>query len=105
MDLFDLPPAPVGKTDTSAAAASFITAKNLTGLRKKVYDTLLLAGDRGRTPDEMIGIDFRDEINPYSLRPRLTELRNAGIAIDTGQRRPNRRGRGEIVYKLSGIPA
>ncbi len=100
IDLFDLPPAAPGKTDTSKEAAAYITVHNLTGLRRKVYDTLALHGDRGRTPDEMIAYDFGDDINPYSLRPRLTELRNAGIAVDTGERRPNRRGRNEIVYKI-----
>jgi len=86
-------PAP-GKTDTSREAAEKI-APAITGLRKQVYDFIVDHKEFGATSDE---IDRNTGINLLSVRPRLTELKQAGLICDSDRRRPNRGGRREIVF-------
>jgi hypothetical protein len=92
-DLDNVPPAP-GKTDTSRAAAEYV-APRLTGLRKAVYDAVAAAGSDGIAPER---IAEEHDIWLYTVKPRLTELRKAGLIADSGRRIKNSRGRDEIVW-------
>lgn len=89
-DLFEWTPPP-GKTDTSAEAAATIAPK-LSKRRKLVLSTLGVA----RTGSEIAaGLGIPE----LSVRPRLTELHQHGYIEDTGNRRPNKWGHNEIVWK------
>ena len=92
-DLDTVPPAP-GKTDTSQEAADYVAPK-LTGLRKGVYEAVAAAASDGITPER---IADEQDIWLYTVKPRLTELKQAGLVVDSGRRQENSRGRNEIVY-------
>lgn len=79
--------------DTSDRAAAEIAPKAPT-LRERVRRALL-AHPAGLTADE-IAAHLGEDI--LSIRPRVTELRNTGTAIDTGRRRENARGKRQIVW-------
>ena len=73
-------------------------------LRDQVLAVILGAGERGATPSEVIAAldrgrarHGREPVNPYSVRPRVTELWQGG-AIKVVGRRPNPRGNREEVY-------
>jgi len=54
---------------------------------------------RGRTADELLRADFKS-FNPYTIRPRLTELVDFGLLYVRGDMRLNRRGNNEMVYRV-----
>ena len=89
--LFDQP-AP-GKTDTSAEAAEAIAPK-APRLRHAINELIRVAPS-GLTTSELACMTTAGLL---AVRPRCTELRQAGMIIDTGKRRPNLNGRNEIVW-------
>lgn len=74
--------------DAQASAAS---------LREAVV-TVLTKNARGLTADE---IALRLGSTPFAIRPRVTELKQAGRVVDTGARRSNLSGRSAIVVALA----
>lgn len=99
MNLFDYAetyPASPGfkRTDTSRQAAEDMKP-NAATLRAKVLRVLALGP---RTADECAA-DLRHPI--LSIRPRLSELRELGKVVDTGERRRNASGKNAIVWALA----
>lgn len=80
-------------TDTSAAAADAVATK-AKPLREQAFD-LLMAEPAGLTADE---IAERLGRHYGSIRPRLTELRDAGRVTDSGLRRSTAMGAMQIVW-------
>lgn len=80
------------QVDTSIAAAE-LAALTSNHLRYLVHKTLCEQGDR--TVDEVCAIAG---LPRYSLQPRFTELRKAGLIRDTGERRFNASGARAIVW-------
>ncbi len=56
------------------------------------------SGTAGRTPDELADLIGA---SPLAIRPRITELRKAGLIVDTGCRRLNRSGRKAVVWRAA----
>jgi predicted ArsR family transcriptional regulator len=96
VDLFSFADSRVGlrrqTTDTSREAADRI-APSTDYLRGKVLETLAQRG--ALTADECAAFLCIDKL---SIRPRFTELREAGLIRDTGARRANASGRRAIVW-------
>jgi predicted ArsR family transcriptional regulator len=85
-----------GKADTSHLAAEHLTLK-LTERRKKVLGIL-----KGRMcTAHQISKALRLPIT--SVRPRLTELVQAGYAADTQKRRSLPWGTSEIIYGITDV--
>lgn len=78
-------------TDTSRAAAP----SAVKGLHLDVLAMLDIRGPQ--TADELAKLIGEDTL---SIRPRLTELKNMGLVVDTGLRRQSDRGRQAIVWGL-----
>lgn len=90
-DLFSYPSP--GKTDTSAAAAVKI-GRSADVMRERVYRHIAQYTKTGATPSEVaegLGLDI------LNVRPRVTELVQAGRLTKTDQRRKNRKGNSECV--------
>jgi biotin operon repressor len=84
-------------TDTSEAAMP--SRSKAATLRERVYEALRLHGPM--TSDELaehLGIDRG------SVQPRTSELRNAGMVIDSGQRRTLASGKRGIVWRACRSP-
>lgn len=91
---FDWPVA-ARDTDTSRAAAEAMAAE-APRLRELVLEEIRKAGRaRGLTADEAA---HRLRRSVLAIRPRVTELSNAGLIRDSGSRRSNASGRGAIVW-------
>ena len=82
--------------DTERMAAEFIAPK-VTGLRLKALQSLAEA------PSGLTGSQVADKMNAwlYSVKPRLTELQNMGLAEDSGERQLNERNRPEVVWQIT----
>ena len=82
--------------DTERLAAEFI-APRVTGLRLKTLQSL------AAIPSGLTGSQVADKIGAwiYSVKPRLTELQNMGLAEDSGARAKNERGRQEVVWQIT----
>jgi hypothetical protein len=82
--------------DTERMAAEFIAPK-VTGLRLKALQSLAAA------PSGLTGSQVADKMNAwlYSVKPRLTELQNMGLAEDSGERQLNERNRPEVVWQIT----
>jgi len=82
-------------TDTSAAAAASIAPRVKT-IRAQVMHEL-----RGQGP--LTADEAADAIGRHygSVRPRLSELRESGLIVDTGIRRDGRYGKSQIVWRLA----
>tara|TARA_R110002012_G_scaffold59213_1_gene154616 strand:- start:3844 stop:4203 length:360 start_codon:yes stop_codon:yes gene_type:complete len=82
--------------DTERLAAEFIAPK-VTGLRLKALQSLAAA------PSGLTGSQVADKMDAwlYSVKPRLTELQNMGLAADSGARAKNQRGRQEVVWQIT----
>lgn len=92
--------APVSNgTPTSDAAADSIR-HCASGLRRKVLDYLLKRGIAGATADEA---EVALRMPGNTVRPRLVELRAAGLVCLLGQRRETRSGRKAEVY-IAAVP-
>lgn len=82
------------RTDTSALAAEGISAR-APNLRSQAL-RLLRMEPGGLTADEIaerLGKAF------ISVRPRVTELRNDGLIVDSGERREGYFGKSQIVWR------
>ena len=82
--------------DTERLAAEFIAPK-VTGLRLKALQSLASA------QPGLTGSQVADKMDAwlYSVKPRLTELQNMGLAQDSGARAKNTRGRQEVVWEIT----
>lgn len=81
---------------TSAAAAEHISDK-ASGLRGLVL-TILRNHPSGLTPDE---VAEKAQVDRLSIRPRCSELLNAGKIVATAMRRKNASGLSAAVLRLS----
>lgn len=94
--LFDTPSAPLHhEPRPTEVEAAMKIERHLGPLLKLVYRDIIRAGSRGLTGDELCA--SHPDLNPYSLRPRLSQLSDRGL-ISTKGARPNRRGNGETVW-------
>lgn len=77
-------------TDTSQAAAS--------GVASSRWCSLALAAIEAKpmTPDEVAA---ELGVTVLTIRPRMTQLKQAGLIIDTGERRKTASGRKAAVYR------
>ncbi len=82
--------------DTSRDAAEMAARASGT-LRALVHKTLF-DNPKGLTVDETCGITGRRR---YSLQPRFTQLKDAGMIRDTGERRFNESGARAIVWRAT----
>ena len=92
--------APVGRNHprTSYQAADAI-APIAGKLQQAVYRFACERGDYGFTDAEMF--NHWPDLSENSLRPRRVELVVAGWLKDSGQRRPNSRGRSCVVWVIT----
>ena len=82
--------------DTERLAAEFIQPK-VTGLRLKTLQSLAAA------PSGLSSSQVVQKVNAYeySVKPRLTELQNMGLVVDSGERETNLRNRQEVVWQIT----
>jgi hypothetical protein len=83
--------------ETERLAARKLASARLNRLRKMVAELFIAAGPSGLAPDEIC--ELIDDEYEYTLRPRVTELKKAGLLTPTGARRTNRRGGTEDVLR------
>lgn len=94
MDLFSYPAAPGHRgVDTSIAAADSVGRCAL-ALREQCMARLRIGP---ATADEVAGYLGASVL---AIRPRFTELAQAGLIVDTGERRRNDSGRMAKVWRL-----
>jgi len=84
-------------TDTEIAAATAVEPQ-VNKLRRDVFAFIAERGDWGATGWEIYS---RTGIWIYTVKPRITELKQMDLIGDNAQRRPNGNGRDEIVYVLT----
>ena len=82
--------------DTERQAAEFIAVK-VTGLRLSALQSLA-AAPSGLSSTQVVRSVRAYE---YSVKPRITELCRMGLAVDSGRRATNYRGRQEIVWEIT----
>lgn len=92
-DFWSVPYAP--GSDTSREAAESIDAARL---RHEVLAAFQRAGQRGLTADEAAAMI--DE-SVLATRPRVTELKQHGYLIPTGEKRENQSGRRARVLRAT----
>lgn len=80
---------------TSAEARGAIL-DGLPRLRRQVLKAIAAAGRVGLTADEAAALEG---LSPLSTRPRCTELAEAGLIRDAGERRRNASGRNAVVWE------
>lgn len=107
--LFDDPPEPPASSfegpaqlhrdahDTEIEAKEKVEL-SVEGLRREVYDAVRQSGERGLAGWEVC--ELFPHRKPYAVRPRLTELRDAGLLVNDG-RRKNPDGNSEMVWKVA----
>jgi plasmid replication initiation protein len=83
--------------DTSIEAASAV-AQVSGPVRRMVYHAIGEVGGRGLTSYELAD---RLRMEHGTVQPRTSELKALGFIRDTGQRRPNKRGRNAIVWVVA----
>jgi hypothetical protein len=86
-------PAP-GKTDTSKEAADAMQP-HCGRLQADALAAIREAGEDGHTADEVVD---RRGGNRWSIQPRISELRQMGLVVDSGRRRQNVTGKRAIVW-------
>jgi hypothetical protein len=84
-------------SDTSAAAAKSIEP-NAGTLRRIVYDAIVAGGPTGYTDAEL-----QDSLGmrAQTQTARRVELRDRGLIVDSGFRRPTPRGRDAVVWVVA----
>jgi len=84
-------------TDTELEAGKKIQPKIKT-LQYQALVRMRTAGDHG-----WIGSDLAEDLGRlvYTIKPRLTELRKAGLIRDSGERRKNKTGGSEMVFIIT----
>ncbi len=77
--------------ECSAAARERVDANRLRSLTERVY---LEVYKGGAIADEVVGClrEMGVEVDYFSIRPRVSELKAAGILVPTGARRLNAKG-------------
>lgn len=87
--------APYAPNNQASKMAAQAIQPKLTGARKKVYDCIVFCALRGAT-----GSEIADALNmlPYTAKPRCSELRDAGLIVDSGQTRLNKVGSHETIW-------
>lgn len=88
---------PHNGTDTSVAAAKSHTEENTKTLRARVYVYVAARSidGAGVTSDEA---EAALRLSHQTCSARFNELRNAGLIVDSGNRRATRSGRKAAVY-------
>lgn len=92
------PAAPGSRAPGTSQAAAAAIASHATRLRKIVLREFLAAGQGGLTADQAAR---RVEESILSVRPRVTELKLAGLLVPTGERRTNDSGMSAGVLKAA----
>jgi DNA-directed RNA polymerase specialized sigma24 family protein len=82
-------------SDTSVAAAEAMTP-GIVHLRRRVAEAFVAVGEAGATADE---IAASLNLSVLAVRPRATELYQAGLLEDTGVRRQNESGMSARVLR------
>lgn len=82
-------------SDTSKAAALELLGNRRASLRALVGRYVAGCGQSGAT-DEEIQVEL--EMNGNTERPRRCELVEAGVLVDSGERRRTRNGRKAVVW-------
>lgn len=82
--------------DTSRKAAEKIKGRSHV-LRQRCLEHLQAQGEYGATPDEAAAALGEDILN---IRPRFSELRDAGLIYDAGLRRTNAKGNTQRVCRI-----
>lgn len=82
-------------TETSEAAADDIDKGRGEVLRGRVLG--LLKKTMRPMASDAIAVELDEDL--YSIRPRLTELRDAGLVEDSGKRGVTRRGKACILWQ------
>ena len=95
LDLFSA--APWSEPGTSRDAAYDI-APHAGTLRKRVLDAIVEAGAFGRCTHEL---EEALALSGDTVRPRVWELRRAGLIVDSGLRRNTPAGRKAIVWRAA----
>ncbi len=95
-DLLSWQPPAYRPIDTSRQAAEKIKGRSHV-LRQRCLEHLQAQGEYGATPDEAAAALGEDILN---IRPRFSELRDAGLIYDTGMRRSNAKGNTQRVCRL-----
>lgn len=85
-------------TATSIAAADSIR-ESVSQLQAKVLSELKRRGDYGATRDEL---SLALSMLGNTLRPRVKELLDKGLIVETNERRQTASGRMAVVLKLKG---
>lgn len=80
--------------DTSEEAADAI-ASEAERLRATVLELIVRRGEKGRTADEIVS---KMGVRHHTGAPRVTELHQMGLIVDSGKRRPTRSGKAAIVW-------
>lgn len=82
-------------TDTSKAAAEAMKPR-ITGIKRKVLDAL------ANRPLAAFELPAATGVSYKSCQPRTTELRLAGLIVDSGERREDpETGKKQIVWRLA----
>ena len=77
--------------------------ETLSAVRQDVYRHLYEAGRRGLTQEEIIAkFPGLDQSTP---RREVSHLEDLGLVVDSGRRRTSSRGRRQIVWVASTVPA
>jgi N6-adenosine-specific RNA methylase IME4 len=89
--------------DTSEEAADAI-ASEVDRLRATVLELIVNRGKKGHTADEIVSAMG---VRHHTGSPRVTELHQMGLIVDSGKRRPTRSGKAAIVWikAPAGTPA
>lgn len=85
-----------GAVETSAEAAESMIPE----LGALQLEVLRAIRSRPGTADETATLLRR---SPLSVRPRTSELRDAGLITDTGLRRPNASGKSAAVWSVTAV--
>ncbi len=80
--------------DTSRDAAHSVTASVL---ERRVYHVVFGFGSGGATSDDIRGSSYLHGLSYSSVMARLKALKDKGLIVDSGRRRPGRSGRGQAV--------
>lgn len=97
LSLMDWKPPYRDGQDTSKKASKKVSSLAGT-LRVKCLEYIREQGENGATADEATEY-LEGDIN--SIRPRFSELKNAGLIYDNGLRRPNKKGNKQRVYAIT----
>lgn len=90
----DLPPPWQRNSDTSREAAATVRAK-APALRTAVLGYVTGRGEQGATNEE---VSVAMGIKLQTVCPRMFELREAGVVVDSGTRRKTESGRDAVVW-------